>query len=135
MERAIEAIQQSVGTNGNDTITINDGDILHGGTGSDVFVFKDTIDTATLADFETGIDTIRLSGAEFGWNITGELLEDMYQFGSELPDAFAQNEPVLFFNTTTNELSYDATGGTLDDSHVIATLSTGTLSISDFEIV
>jgi len=41
-------------------------DLLDGGRGADIFQFKGNIDGDTIADFEVGVDTLRISSAIWG---------------------------------------------------------------------
>lgn len=117
----------------------DDNDTLTGGEGADVFVLHhwqspwgDGVDT--VADFEHGIDAIRLDDAEFrNMGGPGDLRAVRFHLGTEATDARHR----LIFDDSTGALYYDRDGtGAQAQIHIAdITVVSGALDHSDFAIV
>ena len=142
---------QLFGEAGNDTLLGgggNDGldggygdDILDGGAGNDVLigyfgadkfvVHANPADQDVIKDFETGIDKLQFSAAEFG--IVGGVYS--FQSGAGLPGTLSGTNPVFYFETGGKGIWFDPTGGTTVDIVKIGGLETGVLNSVDLLLV
>jgi Ca2+-binding RTX toxin-like protein len=120
-----------VGWNGDDTLTGGEGnDQLKGGTGDDRFVFTDYNSLDTIKDFQTGEDTIAISAADFGGNLT---------VGSNPPLqlGFAADDPSdrFIYNPNTGALFFDRDGDGVGFSQIQMARLSNKPSLSNDDLI
>jgi Ca2+-binding RTX toxin-like protein len=122
-----------IGWDGNDTLNGGEGnDWLKGGTDSDRFIFTDYNSLDTIRDFQPGQDTIAISAADFGGNLTVGSNPPL-QLGS----AADTSDDRFIYNPNTGALFFDLDGDGVGFSQVqIARLSNKpSLSNEDLMII
>jgi serralysin len=112
-------------------------DYLMGFGGADTFAFTTALgggNVDTLADFQTGVDQIRLSGAAgqpFAGLASGTLRAGAFVIGSAALDA----DDYILYNSLNGALLYDSDGNGGNAAVQFATLATGlNLTAADFTI-
>ena len=126
------------GGDGND---VRDGgggiDILFGGAGADEFRFSRIADGGDVVrDFVSGVDTIAISAADFGFAYSGALLQTNFSAGAGLPSKlWGTFGPHLYFDTENGGLWFDGTGGTTEDIVIVAGFETGFVTAADIWLV
>ncbi len=136
------------GRSGNDTLYGDMGeDQLTGGADADTFMFTkngvgsmgvvtiDDLGIDTITDFGDGADKIILDNNLFSaLNVVGTLASSRFLSGDGLTEA-ANTDQRLIFDTDTRWLYYDADGvGGAGSVHFL-TLSTGTLTFSNIDVI
>jgi Ca2+-binding RTX toxin-like protein len=126
------------GGGGRDTLAGGTGnDVLTGGSGADEFRFSHlgASHADTITDFQAGLDTIFLSGANFN-TLGGTLEANEFRSSAGATTASTANHRIIY-NETTGKLYFDADGnGNAFTSKLFATLTNKPdLSIDDFTIL
>ena len=111
-------------------------DHMEGGAGADAFVFARAPGvTNSIGDFASGTDEIVLDAGFMGaLGASGQFQsgDDRFHFGAAAGDA----EDRVIYNTSTNELFYDADGSGAGGAQLIARLQAGApLTATDIEVV
>jgi Ca2+-binding RTX toxin-like protein len=127
---------------GNDTLNGGtNGGTLTGGTGADVFVYDETspfIINSRISDFASGSDTIRLDAAALtALGTSGRMAAgDARFFAAPGASSGHDADDRIVYNTTTNELFYDADGSGSQAAKLLFTLQAGAaLSATDIEVI
>jgi len=120
---------------GGDTLLGGDGnDTLSGGAGADVFRYTATSEGGdTITDFVQGSDKMRFVSSQFGGLTTLQLAGG--GFVSNATGAASGTRAQFIFNTQTRVLTYDSNGTGSGRATTVATLTSGSLSASDFLMV
>ncbi|HEX8217569.1 MAG TPA: Calx-beta domain-containing protein, partial [Allosphingosinicella sp.] len=116
-------------------------DILTGGTGADLFVLggADATSADKLTDFLSGTDKIGLEAADFGLSLgngmtAGGLLDSGWFVSGAGAVANAVGHGQFVFNTTNNQLLWDADGAGGAAATLIAT-SNAAVILGDFAVI
>ena len=139
----ISGVGNLAGGAGNDTLNGGvDGGTLAGGTGLDVFVYDQalpfSINPFSIGDFASGSDTIRLDALALpALGASGRMAAGDGRFYAA-PGATSGHDADdrVVFNTTTQELFYDADGSGSQAAGLLFRLQPGaTLAATDIEII
>lgn len=127
--------QTIVGDFGSNVLDSKGGDdTLIGLGGADTFMFSTTFggNADTIADFESGIDTIALSHAIFDTLAPGDLDPEAFAIGGAATEA----DDRIIYDPTTGNLFYDADGSGSGSAVVIATLTgVPVVQATDFAVI
>ena len=140
-DRLIGAIggQNLAAQGGNDTLEGGAGvDTLWGGTGADSFIFRETgtANADRLGDFASGTDKIVLDGSVMSaLGASGNFAAGDTRFAANSSGSAQDAGDRIIFNTTTQQLFYDADGNGGGAAVLIATVQSGaTIAASDIVV-
>jgi len=132
-----------IGAAGNDTLMGGGGtDRLIGGAGADllsgsngeaqVFRYNGASEGAdTITAFESGTDTIDVSGGGFG---VASITDGVNFFAAAAGDSLGVSGPAFLFDAGTGTLAYDSDGDGVTAAVTLATVQTGTILAADLHV-